>query len=105
MRIPTPLPNVVIMADTKPNLPRLSAEQRRAATGQFERAKQVIKARNLDYGLELLLNCCEIDPTSLIYRQELRQSQRAKYENNGVGQSMAYFRSIWGRLWLRPAEC
>ena len=32
------------MADTKTNMPRLSPEQRRAATGQFERAKQVIKA-------------------------------------------------------------
>ncbi len=91
------------MADTKPNLPRLSAEQRRAATGQFERAKQVINARNLDYGMELLQNCCAIDPSSLIYRQELRQTQRAKYDNNGVGQSMAYLRSLMGRFRLRRA--
>src|ERR1043165_3254716 len=82
-------------------LPKLTAEQRRAAVGQFERANQVLKAGDHDYGLQLLLNCCKIDPANLIYRQSLRQAQRAKYQNNGTGQSMAALRSLWGRLRLK----
>jgi tetratricopeptide (TPR) repeat protein len=84
-------------------MPRLTADQRRAAVGQFERARQVIKSGNIDYGLQLLLDCCKIDPANLIYRQELRQAQRTKYENNLTGQSMAYVRSMWGRVRLRRA--
>jgi hypothetical protein len=42
------------MADsTSPRLPRLTAEQRRAAAAQFERANQVIASGNYDYGLQL----------------------------------------------------
>src|SRR5438105_5029580 len=53
--------------------PKLTPEQRRAAAGQFERANQVLKAGDHEYGLRLLLECCKIDPASLIYRQALRQ--------------------------------
>jgi tetratricopeptide (TPR) repeat protein len=84
-------------------LPKLTAEQRRAASGQFERASQVLKGGDHDYGLQLLLTCCKIDPANLIYRQTLRQTQRAKYQNNEAGQSMAYVRSLWGRLRLKKA--
>src|SRR5207248_2869982 len=84
-------------------LPKLTAEQRRAASGQFERANQVLKGGDYDYGLQLLLTCCKLDPANLIYRQSLRQTQRAKYKNNEAGQSMAYVRSLWGRLRLKKA--
>ena len=84
-------------------LPKLSAEQRRAAVGQFERAKQVLKAGDLDYCLQLLLACCKIDPANLIYRQELRQTQRAKYQNNGKGQTLAVVTSFMTRLSLKKA--
>lgn len=84
-------------------LPKISAEQRRAALKQFERAKQVIKAGDHDYGIQLLLTCCQIDPANLIYRQELRQTQRAKYQNSGHGQSLAYLRSIFTRVNLKKS--
>jgi tetratricopeptide (TPR) repeat protein len=90
------------MAETT-TLPRLSAEQRRAATGQFERAKQVLKTGNHDYTLQLLLACCKIDPANLIYRKELRQTQRAKFDNNGVGQPLAVLRSLFHHIGLRRA--
>ena len=92
------------MSATSTTLPKLTAEQRRAAVGQFERAKQVLKAGDLDYCMQLLLACCTIDPANLIYRQELRQTQRAKYKNNGQGQSLAYFLSLMTRFRLQRAR-
>jgi tetratricopeptide (TPR) repeat protein len=81
------------MADSNLSpLPRLSAEQRMAAAKQFERAKQVIAAGDHDYGLQLLFNCCRIDPGNPTYRQLLRQTQKVKYKNNGRGQTLA---SLW----------
>lgn len=88
------------MADTT-TLPKLTPDQRRAAVGQFDRAKQVLQGGDHEYGLKLLLDCCKIDPANLIYRQSLRQAQRAKYQNNEKGQSLAYVRSLWGRLRLK----
>lgn len=86
------------MSQTPVKMPNLTAEQRRAAGGQFERAKQVLKAGDLDYGMQLLLACCKIDPANLTYRQELRRTQRAKYADNGTGQSLAYVWSLLSRL-------
>jgi tetratricopeptide (TPR) repeat protein len=82
-------------------LPKLTPDQRRAAAGQFERARQVLKGGDHDYCLQLLLACCNIDPANLIYRQELRQTQRAKYGNNQKGQSLAFIRTLWGQLRLK----
>jgi tetratricopeptide (TPR) repeat protein len=91
------------MSDSSTTGPKLTPEQRRAAVGQFERANQVLKAGDHDYGLQLLLTCCKIDPVNLIYRQALRQAQRAKYKNNAHGQPLAYARSLWSRLRLKKA--
>lgn len=91
------------MTETSTKLPKLSFEQRRAAAGQFERANEVLKAEEYDYGLQLLLTCCKIDPVNLIYRRTLRQSQRAKFQNNERGQSFAYVRSFWRRMALQRA--
>lgn len=90
------------MADTA-STPKLTPEQRRAAAGQFERANQVLKGGDFDYGLRLLFECCTIDPGSIIYRQALRQNQRAKYKNNQTGQTLAYFRSFFSRMRLQKA--
>lgn len=91
------------MSERSTTLPKLTAEQRRAAAGQFERAKQVLKAGDLDYCLQLLLACCKIDPANLIYRQELRQTQRSKYQNDGKGQSFAFLWSLMARFRLSRA--
>jgi tetratricopeptide (TPR) repeat protein len=72
-------------------LPSPSAEHRRVASGQFEHANQVIATRkNYDYGIHLLLKCCLLDPANLIYRQALRRTQRAKYNNNLRGSRLAW---------------
>ncbi|HMF16156.1 MAG TPA: tetratricopeptide repeat protein [Gemmataceae bacterium] len=84
-------------------LPRLSHEQRRVAAGQFERANQVITTGNHDYGIQLLLTCCKLDPGSLIYRQKLRQTEKAKYQNNLRGSSLAFLSTIPAKMKLRKA--
>src|SRR4051794_12416701 len=72
------------------SLPPPSPEQRRIAAERFERARQVITTGNLDYGIQLLLACCKIDPANLIYRQELRRAQKKKHKNNLRGGSLAF---------------
>src|SRR5947209_16510503 len=80
------------MANANPtSLPAPSPEHRRVAAGQFEHANQVIATRkNYDYGIHLLLKCCQLDPANLIYRQALRRTQRAKYKNNLRGSRLAW---------------
>jgi hypothetical protein len=76
-----------------PILPPLTPEHRRVAAGQFERANQVVATGNFDYGIRLLLSCCKLDPSNLIYRQALRRTEKAKYRNNLRGSLFASLRS------------
>lgn len=85
-------------------LPRLTAEQRRVAAGQFERANQVITTGNHDYGIQLLLTCCKLDPASIIYRQTLRQTVKAKYQNNLRGSSLSGVSTLPAKMRLRKAR-
>jgi tetratricopeptide (TPR) repeat protein len=92
---------------SKPNssaLPRLSPEQRLAAAGQFERANQVLTTGNLEYGMQLLLNCCLIDPANPTYRQALRQAQKAKYKHNLTGQKLAVVTTLRAKVKLKTAR-
>jgi tetratricopeptide (TPR) repeat protein len=73
-----------------PDVPVPTAEQRRSAAGQFDRANQVIATGNYDYGLNLLVNCCKLDRANLIYRQALRRTEKAKYKNNLRGHWLAW---------------
>lgn len=78
------------MADNdRPALPPPSPEHRRVALGQFERAQQVTAKGDFDYGIQLLLTCCKLDPANLVYRRYLRQVERAKYKNNLRGSPLA----------------
>jgi tetratricopeptide (TPR) repeat protein len=70
-----------------------SPEHRRVAAGQFERANQVVATGNFDYGIRLLLSCCQLDPANLIYRQALRRTEKAKYHNNLRGSWLAWLTS------------
>ena len=64
------------MADAdNPHLRPLTAEQRRAAAGQFEQANQVMRKGDYNYGIQLLLTCCQINPGNTVYRQTLRQAR------------------------------
>jgi tetratricopeptide (TPR) repeat protein len=76
---------------TLASLPAPSPDQRKIAADNFDRARQVIAGGNYDYGIQLLLTCCKIDPANLSYRQTLRKAQKDKYGNNGKGSLFSFF--------------
>lgn len=80
-----------------------TAEQRRIATQQYERARQAIAAGNPDYAIELLCTCCKLDPANLIYRRMLRQTQKAKFHNNLRGSLFAFLTTAPAKAHLRVA--
>ncbi|CAN5348992.1 hypothetical protein BH10PLA2_BH10PLA2_17290 [soil metagenome] len=75
-------------------------EERRVAVGQFERANQVLATGNHEYGSQLLLNCCKLDPGSLVYRKALRAAQKAKHNNNLKGSKLSFLTNspAWTKL-------
>lgn len=89
------------MADTRhaPN-----PEQRRIAAERFDRARQVILTGNLDYGVQLLLACCKIDPANLIYRQELRRAQKKKHGDNLKGGLFSFLTNARAKAKLKSAK-
>jgi tetratricopeptide (TPR) repeat protein len=92
------------MADSgPPALPPPTAEQRRVAAAQYERANQVVRSGNFDYGISLLLTCCRLDPGNLIYRQALRQVEKVKHKNNQHGGRFSRLTTAGARLRLRRA--
>jgi Tfp pilus assembly protein PilF len=84
--------------------PTPSPEQRRVAAGQFERANQVIATGNFDYGIQLLLTCCKLDPGNLIYRQTLRKTEKVKYNNNLRGSRLAFLTTSTTKTKLKAAK-
>jgi Flp pilus assembly protein TadD len=84
--------------------PNPTPDQRRIAAGQFERANQVLASGNHDYAIQLLLNCCKLDPANLIYRQALRKTQKAKYRNNLRGSRFALLTAAAAKLRLKAAR-
>jgi tetratricopeptide (TPR) repeat protein len=71
--------------DKTPAVPTPNPEQRKIADAQFTKAKQAIASNNFDYGINLLLSCCKIDPANMEYRTYLRVSECLKYKNNMKG--------------------
>ncbi len=90
-----PLPGAIRkkqpMADRSRTAPSLSTDQRRIAAENFERARQVLQTGNFDYGIQLLLLCCKLDPSNFPFRQALRKAQKEKYGNNLKGSRFAFF--------------
>ncbi len=84
--------------------PTPSPEQRRVAAGQYERANQVIATGNFDYGIQLLLTCCKLDPGNLIYRQALRKTEKTKYNNNLRGSRLAFLTTSTTKTKLKAAK-
>lgn len=90
-------------AKNAPSIPPPSPEHRRIATGQFEHANRVVATGNYDYGIRLLLSCCKLDPANLIYRQALRRTERAKYQNNLRGSFFSWLTSRPARARMKTA--
>jgi serine/threonine protein kinase len=83
--------------------PSLSTpEQRLAASGQFERAREVLAAGDNDeYARHLLLSCCQLDPGNLRYRQALRQVKRKP--NRLLGRLTAPLGKMAGKARMQAA--
>jgi serine/threonine protein kinase len=77
-------------ADSSP----ASQEQRQAASGQFQRASQVMAEGNMEYARELLLVCCRLDPTNLLYRHALRQAHPGRPARGGLRRLRDWVRSL-----------
>src|ERR1051325_9756398 len=93
------------MADNDASiLPPPSPEHRRVAAGQFDRANEVINTGNYDYGIQLLLNCCKLDPANLIYRQALRRTEKTKFKNNLRGSRFAWLTTSAARARIKAAK-
>jgi cytochrome c-type biogenesis protein CcmH/NrfG len=73
-----------------PGLPQPSPDQDRIAKAQFAKAQQVVATGQYDYAIKLLLTCCKLDPANLLYRQRLRLTEKAKYQNNMKGSSVGW---------------
>jgi len=78
-------------------------DQRRVAAAQFEHANQAIAKGNFDYGIDLLLNCCKLDPGNFTFRKALRQAQKAKHDNNLHGSRFSLLTTSTTRVRLKSA--
>src|SRR5438105_10777627 len=93
------------MADNETtSLPPVSPEHRKICAAQFERANQVIASGNYDYGIQLLISCCKLDPGNLIYRQTLRRTERTKFRNNLRGSRFAWLTTSPARARIKAAK-
>src|SRR5262249_47918760 len=77
-------------ADLSESLPMLTPEQRQTIAKLYLRAKQVLSTGNLDYAIDLLIDCCKRDPSNIPYRQELRKTEKLKYKDNKKGRPLAF---------------
>jgi tetratricopeptide (TPR) repeat protein len=87
-----------------PTVPAPTAEQRKIAQDNFERAKQVIATGNFDYGIDLLMTCCRLDPASVPFRTALRKAQKDKYSNNLHGSKVAVLTTLRHKQRVKTAK-
>jgi tetratricopeptide (TPR) repeat protein len=100
----SPLPAARSTAsDGKPTQKPPSGGDQRIAAGQFERACEVIADGNYTYALPLLHNCCNLDPGHLLYRETLRQAEKAKHDASARPKWLAWLLTLSTRLRLKAA--
>jgi tetratricopeptide (TPR) repeat protein len=75
-------------------LTTVTPENRKAAAAQFTFANQWLTAKQPAKAAELLQYCCQLEPTSLVYRQALRNAQYQLPPSRGF---LARFKK-WSRL-------
>ncbi|HEY2784032.1 MAG TPA: tetratricopeptide repeat protein [Fimbriiglobus sp.] len=87
-----------------PTVPTPTAEQRKIAADNFERARQVIATGNFDYGIDLLMTCCRLDPANVTFRSQLRKAQKEKFGNDLRGSKVAVLTTLRFRQRLKTAK-
>jgi serine/threonine protein kinase len=73
-------------------------------TGQIAWAMEQVNRGNLDYGIELLLTCCWLDPGNLRCHQALRQALKARWASGGGMGWLAWFKRLAARFRLKLAR-
>jgi tetratricopeptide (TPR) repeat protein len=86
------------------SLPSPSAEHRRIAAESFDHANQAAASGNYDYAIHLLLTCCKLDPANVVYRQTLRRTQKARFNNNLRGSWFANVTSSPAKARIKTAK-
>jgi serine/threonine protein kinase len=102
---PTTLPELRTVSEAKPEDLGISPEQRQAAMAQYERAMENMKqGGDPSYTLQLLLACCRLDPTNLLYRKMLRQIGRDSATPRKSSWWSALFNNVPARSQLHTAR-
>src|SRR5262249_48801000 len=57
-----------------------------------------------DYGIQLLITCCKLDPANLVYRQTLRRTEKLKFKNNLRGSRLAFLSNSATKARLKSAK-
>jgi serine/threonine protein kinase len=82
----------------------VTPEQRQAAAGQFSHASEVLRSGgDHAYATQLLVSCCKLDPTNILYRKLLREVIR----EHGAGKKAGWLgslRSLPARGRMRAAK-
>src|SRR5436190_9813992 len=93
------------MADSASSrVPLPTPDHHRIAAERFEHARRAVTSGSFDYAIQLLLTCCKLDPANLIYRQELRRTQKAKHKNNLRGAFFAFLTTAQPKTRLKAAK-
>lgn len=92
------------MGTSEHKLPPISNDSRSIAVKSFEKANSAISTEHFDYAIKLLLECCRRDPGNFLFRQTLRRTQKAKFNNNLRGSRLAFFTTLRLRTKLKQAE-
>jgi tetratricopeptide (TPR) repeat protein len=90
--------------DEASDLLGIGAEQRQAAAGQCNRAKEVLKAGNLEYAIHLLLSACKLDPAHTEYRRALRKAAKLLYRSAGRAGQLSLLPPLGNRTKLKAAK-
>jgi serine/threonine protein kinase len=99
--LPQPQPTCI---EDDPFRLKLSTEQLQTAARQYERAAQARAKGNLDYAIELLLNCIKFNPVSITYRQALREAGRAAAQLRRLGGWFASLTTLATRARVNAAK-
>ncbi|HMP61384.1 MAG TPA: hypothetical protein PKD86_18745 [Gemmatales bacterium] len=87
-----------------PGLNPVSPYERRQAAQLYERARQALQQKQLDYAISLLAECCDLDPANVVARRTLRQTQRTKHGSPSQLGAASWFLTSLRRVRLRQAK-
>jgi tetratricopeptide (TPR) repeat protein len=68
------------------------------------RGMEVSKKQEWDYAIKLFKDACKLSPDQLVFRQQLRQAAKRKFDNNKKGSRMAAFTTVAARAGLKGAK-